>query len=55
MPVPKKYSGGVYTFYSITSSQIISWLTTQKDYAVSYDRNNVHRITNTIPDYIRYD
>lgn len=54
-PAPKSNSTLPYNLYSTTSSIFIDWYNSLIYTASYYDSLNINKLTNSLPDYIKYD
>ena len=54
-PAPKSNSTAPYIMYSVTSSQFTNWYSDITAKAVEYDNLNLNKLTNYLPESIRYN
>ena len=52
---PKENSSSPYTLVHTSGSEFTSWYDTWKGYARDYDRNNMDRLVNNLPEHVRGD
>ena len=52
---PKENSTSPYTLVHTSGSEFTTWYNTWKDYAKEYDRNNMDRLVNNLPEHVRGD